>query len=179
MTVGAVEFKPPVNEMTKSLVSLGPDLQYKGMRSAVVAYAAPIKAAMKGMIRSRSGMLKRSIGHKTVSKTDKITLGYKSESVVIAVGAVRKVAAPGKLLGVSQVKKMQWLDEGVKPHDIPRKRGIRRRSKKMKIGGRFVSSVEHPGTRPQNILDRSVSTSRSASQERFNRKLAQFLDKHK
>ena len=179
--IGGAEFKPPVTELTKSLGRLGDDLKNKGFRQAVVAYAGPLKKQIKGRIRSKTGALKRSIGHASMRKADKMSLGYRGDAVVLAVGSTRKVAEPGRLITKRLGYRLSFLDQGTDPHDIPRKRrtGLFRRTKKLKIGGRFVSSVRHPGIRAKYILDKSVSASSGASRQKFNQKLAQFIDKHK
>jgi hypothetical protein len=105
-----------------------------------------------------------------------MSLGYRGNDIVLAVGATRKVADPAKNgKKLAQGYKLNWLDAGVDPHLIvPRKKGGR-----LKMGRIFAKRVQHSGFAPRRILDRALTASRGASVTAFDKALTRFMDKHK
>lgn len=148
-------------------------ISLKGLRSAMVGYAGPIKKEMKRRIRSVTGDLRKSIGHKSLTKREKSSLGFSGGRVVLAVGATRKVmdSRTGKKSDLGY--KLHWLDAGTKRHDIkPNKK------KRLKIGNVFVKIARHPGVYPRRTIDGSTKATAASSRQGFDKALARFLDKH-
>ncbi len=125
-------------------------IKTKARRAGLVEMAKPVKKTIKAQIKDRSGALSRSIGHVSVRKGDKSTLGYGADDEIITVGSTRKVIGyeGGKQW---QISKLRWLDEGTQPHSI-----TGRRYGYLNIHGNKVSgTVMHPGIRARNILQRA------------------------
>ena len=161
-------------DMLKRLGRLESAVGIKGLRSAMVGYAGPIKKEMKRRIRSVTGDLKKSIGHKSLTEREKANLGgMYGNKVVLAVGSTRRVkdSITGKMY--SPWFKLHWLDEGTKRYDIKPKN-----KKRLKIGSKFVTIARHPGVHPRRIIDGSTRASAAASRQGFDKALAKFLDKH-
>lgn len=53
--------------------------------------------------------------------------------------------------GGGRLQKGAWLESGTKPHTIRAKR-----FRRLYIAGHYVKSVEHPGSRPQRIAQKSL-----------------------
>lgn len=177
------EFDPPIESLIAKLQRLEGDLPTKGMRSALVASVAPIKRNIKTSISDVTGSLGKSIGHRSISKSGKSRLGYSADKIVLLVGATRKVAGsigapPGKKW--DQNYKLNWLERGVKPHDIPNvgKTNRFRNRKVLKFGGGYAISIEHPGFSGRQIIWKSLQAARSKQQTLFNQKLKKYLDKN-
>lgn len=160
--------------MIKQLNGLGAALGPKGMRSALVGYTGPIKKEIKNRIRSVTGDLKKSIGHRSFTTKEKASLGYSGNRAVLAIGSTRKVQDSRTGKKYTMGHKLNWLDQGVKAHDIVPRKG----KKVLKIGSKFVKMATHKGFRGRHILDKSLSASASASRQGFDKALARFLDKH-
>ncbi|MBV2138578.1 MAG: hypothetical protein KUF79_17360 [Candidatus Thiodiazotropha sp. (ex Ctena orbiculata)] len=179
-----VEFNPPLEGLIASLQELEGDLPVRGMRSALVASIKPFKANLRGRIHDVTGSLKRSIGHKSLSRTAKTRLGYNANQVVLLVGATKKVAGsigapPGKKW--DQNYKLHWLERGVKPHDIPdvsKGWSTFRARKMLMIGGAFRKTVEHPGFSGRQLVWKSLQATRSQQQSLFYQGLVKYLDRH-
>ena len=129
----------------------------KGLRSALVGYAGPIKKSMKRYISPVTGDLRRSIGHRVMNKRERSLIG-RGAGVSMAVGPTRRVLDRKTGKKSTMWYKMNWLDKGVKRHDI--KPSTR---KHLKIGGRYAIMAHHPGFSGRRIIDRSLVDSSSAS----------------
>lgn len=178
-----VEFVPPIETIVKRIQQLEGNLPSKGMRAALVASVAPLKRNIKTSIRDVTGALRKSIGHRSASKNAKMRLGFKPETAVIIVGATRKVAGSvGAPAGKKwdQNYKLNWLERGVRPHDIPDtgKTNRFRGRKVLKFGGGYAVRIEHPGFSGRRIIWQALQSTRSRQQTLFNQKLKQFLDKN-
>lgn len=81
------------------------------------------------------------------------TTGKAASRVTVSVGPDRRTAAVGR-----------WLEFGTKPHAIPFVRNGRgrrgRRLKVLKIGGRYVRRVMHPGARARPFMRPGLAASR-------------------
>ncbi|MCU7917070.1 MAG: hypothetical protein KZQ95_01775 [Candidatus Thiodiazotropha sp. (ex Epidulcina cf. delphinae)] len=178
-----VVFDPPIESLIAKLKRLEGNLPTKGMRTALVASVAPLKRNIKTSVRDVTGSLRKSIGHRSISKSAKVRLGFSSDEVALLVGATRKVAGSiGAPAGKKwdQNYKLNWLERGVRPHTIPDvgKTNRFRGRKVLKFGGGYAISVEHPGFSGRQIVWKALQATRSRQQSLFNRKLHAFLDRH-
>lgn len=104
------QIAPPISSLIDELESMKAGLGAKGLRSALVYGAKPLKDKVKALAPEHRGNLKKAVGHTTLSKSAKSRLGVPKESVALLVGANRKIAINGKKYW--QGKKAHWLEEG-------------------------------------------------------------------
>lgn len=111
------KIEPPISSLVKELEALQEGLGEKGIRSALVSGARPLKATMKRMAPVDKGNLSKAVGHVSISKRAKARLGVKEGMAAILVGANRKIPVNGRK--VWQGKKGHWMEEGTE-HMRPR-----------------------------------------------------------
>jgi hypothetical protein len=164
-----------MEDMVKRLERFSGDLKTRGMRTALVGYIGPLKKAIKSRIDSRTGALKKSIGHRSFSKREKAAIGFGPDKLVMAIGSTRKVFDKNTFKNQMHNHKLHWLDEGVDEHEIkPKKPGGR-----LKIGRSvFARHATHRGFAPRRILDKSLRSSRAQSIASFDRAIERFINKH-
>ena len=114
------KFIPPLDSLIKDLNEFGEKIQVKAVASGLVAVAKPIKQSMKALAPVRDGALKKSIGHRRLSKTAKGRLGIHPDVVALLVGPTRKVANKSGRK-ISQAKKAIWQEYGTKSYTIKAK----------------------------------------------------------
>ena len=171
-----IQDKPKFDELINRLKSAEVKIQKKGMRSALVGYAKPIKAKLKFSMPSKSGALRKSIGHRSMLNKEKPYAGFSRNDVVLAVGSTRKVAfkvnkkSHHDRLGF----KLHWLNEGTDRHRIP---SLKHRLKKISFAGKVFSKIIHPGTRATHILSRAHTSTQSQSRAQFDIAMKKFLKK--
>ena len=107
------QITPPIADMVKELNALKEGLGEKGLRSSLVAGAAPLKSAMKGTVPvGDTAALQQAIGHVSISKRAKSRLGVPDATAAILVGSNRKIAVNGRKIW--QGRKAHWMEEGTK-----------------------------------------------------------------
>lgn len=142
--------------LDKELKLFKADIKTKARRAGLVEMAKPIKKTLKSEIPigrgyDNTGALSKSIGHASVSKSDKGALGLGVNDEAIIVGATRKVLDRSYKKRFQHYK-LNWLDKGVKPHIIRAKKGG-----SLKFGGRHVQEVLHSGVQARGLLQRAYS----------------------
>lgn len=173
--IPAIELKAEGFEETdKQLKQFKADIKTKVRRAGLVEIAKPVKKTLKSYLQkhSQSGATEASIGHASVAKGDKAALGLDADSEAIIVGSTRKVLdSSGKKRW--QQYKLNWLDKGTKPHIIKAKNGGY-----LKMGGRYVKSVFHPGVKAKGYLRRAYSAHSGGFGRDFERGAARALSRY-
>ena len=184
-----IKIEPDIKHIVQRMDVFSDELQNKAMTSGLSAAASPIKKRMKQMAPEQSGggALKKSIGHKQLSRSEKAVIGVPTDQRGILIGPIRKVAdpkydrSPGKKIG--QGYKAYWLEfTGAKRHVIPLKRGdkSKRRHKVIKFtrgDGKFATQVMHPGFGRHKFIGPSLSSAGSQVEQGFYTGMSKRLDK--
>jgi HK97 gp10 family phage protein len=162
-----------LSDLLKDLIRLEETLQNKVVRSGLVATAKPIKKDMKSLAPKRSGVLAASVNHKQLTKAQKQRVDIAASDTAIIVGPNKKAN------GTDVTWRANFIEEGVRPHDInrhyTRKLG---RSLKMKIGGRVITGdVKHPGLKANPFMKKSIKQNESNIPNLFYKGMAKTLDR--
>ena len=184
-----IKIEPDVKHIVRRMDSFADELQNKAMTSGLSAAASPIKKRMKMLAPQQSGggALKKSIGHKQLSRSEKAVMGVPIDQRGILVGPIRKVAdpqyarSPGKKIG--QGYKAYWLEfTGARRHKIPLKRG-RTGSRKHKVikftrgDGKFATQVMHPGFGRHKFIGPALNSTGGQIENSFYSGMSKRLDK--
>jgi len=165
---------PSPDDLDKELAELEEALQGKAVRTGIVAAIKPVKAEMKSFFPRRTGSLAASIGHLALSKSATTRIGAGGYQTTILVGPTRRVPGRGSMGWLANI-----LDQGAKPHII-RPKARRRKSNSsaaVSFGGRAYRSVNHPGVRATNWMEKSFDRHSSGFESRFYQGLRKFIDK--
>lgn len=150
-----------IDDTLKNLNELEKKLKTRALRRGVMNIVAPLKQSLKSMAPSDQGDLKKSIGHRSLSRRAKRSIGIDPDSVSIFIGATRKVNT------YSQALKARLVEEGVKPSQ----RSVRRNLKghvSYKRDGRYTSySYRHPGQAANPFHQRALQANQGSMQSRF------------
>lgn len=101
-------------QLLKQLSELEEGLQGKLIRKALTPAVRPIAQAMKALVPTDEGSLKKSLGVSKLSDRAKARLGINTEQVAILLGSVRKTKHEigGKTVHRTQGYKAIWLEYG-------------------------------------------------------------------
>jgi hypothetical protein len=146
-------------------------IEKRCLSKAVRAGAAPLLKAARRNWPRLTGLSKRSLDQKVKS--------YRGGQVVVAIvgqaGAVknRKKLRKGRggISGRGDIVPVHFIEEGTKPHRIP-KEGRGMLLLRLPGGGKvLVDHVQHPGTRGQHPIRRAADSAGGAAGEAFTAKL--------
>lgn len=115
-------------DLQKFMDTLAPKVEANVMRGALRAGMKPILAAAKSGAAVSSGVLRDGLKITTKKRYGKVTAS------VVSLGKHGYLA--------------RWLEFGTRPHTITAKKG----GALLIAGSTFITSVEHPGSRPHPFL---------------------------
>ena len=179
------DFNPPIDVLVREMAGMEKALARKVLRSSTVAAARPLKAAMRSLLPSRTGRLRRSVGHRTLTKSGAARTGVQVGDGIhaILVGAIRRMKmADGTRKTHSRLG--LWLDQGTQANYIiaPNKGRARKggRPKALKLGNSlFYPQVVHPGITATNWMSRANVRTQSQQVEAFHRGMVRALEKYR
>ncbi len=186
----SARLQPAAEIIQKCVEQLGDRLQNKALTAGLRKSAQPLKDVMRALTPTRTGVLRRSVGHRTLSKSAGSRIGLKSDQRGVLVGPIKAVADPGYARSpgkkVFQQHKAYWLEYGAAAHRIdvsktnaaPHRRSFTRR-KVMKFNGVFSTRVSHPGVRATQYIARANRATGSAQSVAFFNGMAAELDKQR
>lgn len=153
-------------------------VQKKCLRKAVSAGAVPLVKAAKKASPQLRGIFKRSL-------TTKVK-GYQGGAVEVAiVGQSAKIrsakkvrAGRGGISGRGDVVPIHFIEDGVRPHRIP-KEGSKRKLHITLPSGQlvFLYSIQHPGHRGFHPIRHAAETAATEAASRVEQKLAEEIEK--
>lgn len=127
--------------------------QKKALKQAVTAGATPIVKAVRRLVPTTSGLLKKSVTKKVKS--------YSGGNAIALIGANADLA--GTYQGMNRIPKYYWhlVLGGTKPHSIKTASG----------------SYQHPGSKAQNALQEGFDATKAQSQTKMEEKLKTVIEK--
>ena len=183
-----IDFEGDVNKIQKDLAKLDAALRVKAVRRGLVKAAAPIKRQMKENAPDRRGILKKAIGHKTLSGKNRdvahtfTSAGGRSshqlddDQQAVLIGPNRKVR------GINPSFYSTIVEFGAKPHRIkPRKKSGKTLRLSFSSGLMskfgFAKSVLHPGVKANPFMANSLAANESKLSGLFYQGISSYLDK--
>ena len=181
--------QPAAEIIQRCVAQLGDRLQNKALTAGLRGSAKPLKDVMRSLTPTRTGALRRSVGHRTLSRSAGSRIGLKSDQRGVLVGPIKAVAdtgysrSPGKK--IYQQYKAYWLEYGTRGPVVvdvgainaaSHRRTFARR-KIMKFNGVFRSRIERRGIRATQYIARANRATGSAQHAAFFQGMAAALDK--
>lgn len=160
-------------EVHKDLEGLAADLQSKAVRAGLVKAVSPIKRAAKQNVPVLSGDLKKSIGHRLLSKTARGRLGIANDRVAIVVGPTRKVN------GYAQDFVAGLVETGVEPSTRTVRRNLKGHRARKRDGKWVTYTYHHPGQKAHPFLGPALREHGDKMESRFYQGLTRYLEKHR
>lgn len=182
----SAKFDPPIKSLLKELEGMQEGFAERGLNSALVAAAAPVKKSIKANAPKESGALEKSIGHRKLTKRMRAALRIKPGQVAIYVGPTskqesrfRKKDGSYAKAKRSQVGKAHMVEFGTKPHTIQPSKKFGKSRLFFRAGGNNVlaQKVSHPGTKPNPFIKRGWDQSDDQFSNRFYNGLTKFLER--
>jgi len=151
--------------MLKELDAMEAGLGQKAQQQALTFAAAPVKKAIKRQAPVKTGLLKKSIGHRKFKAAERVELGINPDHAAIYIGPKNKLQY-----------RANWLENtGAKAHAIkPRRKS---QHKFLRFYGTFAKKVNHPGMKARPFISKGWEQSDELFQARFFKKVQTFLEK--
>lgn len=160
---------PEIKHMLEAMRAIDKKYCAKAMLSATVYAIKPVKDEIKRRVPVITGVLRKSIGHRSLNLKEKRSIGLDQTDLGLFVGPTRKAPDPKM---IKPVTRMLWVEEGTKPHTI-----VAKNRKALKMGYLFYKSVEHPGATPYKVLQPALNATSGQVEQRFYDGLDRFLDR--
>ncbi|WP_162500804.1 HK97-gp10 family putative phage morphogenesis protein [Modicisalibacter coralii] len=160
-------------EVQKDLDGLAADLQAKAVRAGLVKAVSPIKRAAKRNVPVLSGDLRKSIGHRLLSKSARGRLGIANDRVAIVVGPTRKVG------GYAQDFVAGLVESGVEPSTRTVRRNLKGHQAHKRDGKWVTYTYRHPGQKAEPFLGPALRENGDEMDSRFYQGLTRYLEKHR
>ncbi|MEZ0147957.1 MAG: HK97 gp10 family phage protein [Candidatus Reddybacter sp.] len=159
------EFSPSVAHMLKELEAMEAGLGQKAQQQALAFAAAPVKKAIKRHAPTKTGALKKSIGHRKFKAAERAELGIAPDDAAIYIGPKNKLQY-----------RANWIENtGAKAHVIkPRRKSTH---KYLRFYGTFAKKVSHPGMKAKPFISTGWEQTDEVFQTRFFNKVQKFMGK--
>jgi HK97 gp10 family phage protein len=162
-----------LQELQRDLKGLEDALQAKAVRAGLVRAVAPIKRAAKAKVPVNTGALRKSIGHRLLSKSARGRLGIASGRVGIVVGPTRKVG------GYAQDFVAGLVESGVEASTRTVRRNLKGHQARKRDGKWVTYSYRHPGQQAQPFLGPALRENTEQLQSRFYEGLHKYIEKRR
>jgi hypothetical protein len=151
-------------------------VQRKCLRKAVAAGASSVVKAVKARSPRSTGIFRRSIAAKIK--------GYQSGEIYVAiVGQADKIrsakkvrAGRGGISGRGDIVPIHFVEEGVKPHQIPKEDGRGTRAIRLP-NGRYYFRIQHPGYAGKHPVARAADARTMIAPILIEKKLSELIDR--
>lgn len=160
-------------DVLRELRGLEIAIQDRAVRAGLVRAVAPVKRTAKRLAPALSGDLRKSIGHKLLSRSAKGRIGIGPERVAIFVGPTRKVG------GYDQSFVASLIEEGVKPGTRQVRRNLKGHRSYRRDGRWVTYSYSHPGQAADPFLQPALEQNSSGFEGRFYQGLSSYLDRQR
>lgn len=162
-----------IRRVRQQLDALEAGLRKRANKAGLRAIAKPLRDDLKASLPVRTGILRRSIGYKTLTKQRMGEIGLFDDDAI-------EVAATKKVMDKSgkrrhQTFKLRFISYGTEPHEI---RNRRRGAKSLAFGGRHRKHVSHPGITGKNYLKNIYGKYQPHMQNLFISGVVGVLKKH-
>lgn len=155
-------------QLAQFLEQLPRDIQQKAMRRAILRAANVVRDEARLRAPKKTGRLARSV--KTTTRTDGT-----------AVKGIVRLRGKNSYLGL-------WMEYGTAPHYIGKANGMSARlltkkakregtlgQKRLKVNGKFVNVVFHPGVRPRPFMRPALAAKQREAIQVFGDYIASYL----
>ncbi|MBB3142824.1 HK97 gp10 family phage protein [Halomonas organivorans] len=158
-------------EVLDQLRGLEEELQSRAVRAGLVRAVAPVKKTAKRLAPALTGDLRKSIGHKLLSRSARGRLGIGPERPAIFVGPTRKVG------GYDQSFVASIVETGIEPSTRTVRRNLNGHRARRRDGQWVTYTYRHPGQEADPFLGPALKMHSAGFEGRFYDGLTRYLDR--